>query len=88
MHTGATNKCGLHLYQYYSWTTASPTVGSIIDTQGVHRQRLDFLLLFLHNTDPIRCEFGSQGDDNILTFNTGALALFSARQMYCFHVSF
>jgi len=34
MHTGATNKCGLHLYQYYSWTTASPLFRATSSTLG------------------------------------------------------
>jgi hypothetical protein len=36
------------------------------------RGRLNSLLLFLHDTDPIRRRFSHQGDDSFFTFNTGS----------------
>jgi len=38
-----------------------------------HCQRLDSLLLFLHDTDPTRRKFSHQSDDSFFTFNTGAM---------------
>jgi hypothetical protein len=62
-------------------TSAAAVLGQLVlQYLDPHRQRLDSLLLFLYDADPVRCKSSYQGNDSFLTFNTDTLYLFSVRQ--------